>query len=137
MCKQMIYGSFKKQIYELYKWYIFKIYMYKENLVSNNPLALSARTAKSTDCFSAGGKTPPQWVSWTAVKQSVMLELWRMLRSTLLLPFLPGPLWPGVVAPDRDPSMGQNGVLMLNITAWNRTVSSFKMRSYAKLNCLK
>ena len=43
------------------------------------------------------------------VKQSdsetlVMLELWRML-STLLLPSLPGPLWLGVVAPDRVLSM--------------------------------
>ena len=28
-----------------------------------------------------------------------MLELWGM-RSTPLLPSLPGPLWPGVVAPD-------------------------------------
>ena len=32
-----------------------------------------------------------------------MLELWGM-RST---PTLPGPLWPGVVAPDRVPSMYQ------------------------------
>ena len=30
----------------------------------------------------------------------VMLELWGM-QSTPLLPCLPGPLWPGVVAPDR------------------------------------
>ena len=34
-----------------------------------------------------------------------MLELWGM-RSTALLPLLPGPLWPGVVAPDRALSMG-------------------------------
>ena len=42
----------------------------------------------------------------------VMLELWRM-QST---PSLPGPLWPGMVAPDRVLSMGQielNCVLML------------------------
>ena len=31
-----------------------------------------------------------------------MLELWGM-RSTPLLPSLPGPLWPGVVAPDKGP----------------------------------
>ena len=45
-----------------------------------------------------------------------MLELWRM-QSTPLLPSLPGPLWPGVVAPDRVLSMGQievNCVLILN-----------------------
>ena len=37
---------------------------------------------------------------------SVMLELWgkRSIPSLLLLS---DPLWPGVVAPDRDPSMGQ------------------------------
>ena len=34
-----------------------------------------------------------------------MLELWGM-RSTFLLPSLPGPLWLGVVAPDRALSMG-------------------------------
>ena len=47
---------------------------------------------------------------------SVMLELWGM-QSTLSLPSLPGPLWPGVVAPDRVLSMGQielNCELMLN-----------------------
>ena len=31
-----------------------------------------------------------------------MLELWRM-RSNPLLPLLPGPLWPGVVVPDKGP----------------------------------
>ena len=45
-----------------------------------------------------------------------MLELWRM-QSTPSLPSLPGPLWPGVVVPDRVKSMGQielNFVLMQN-----------------------
>ena len=45
-----------------------------------------------------------------------MLELWGML-STLLLPSLPGSLWPGVVTSDRVLSLGQielNCVLMLN-----------------------
>ena len=37
---------------------------------------------------------------------SVILELWGM-RSTPLLPTLPGPLWPEVVALDRVLSMGQ------------------------------
>ena len=35
-----------------------------------------------------------------------MLELWG-IRSTPSLPLLSGPLWPGVVMPDRVPSMGQ------------------------------
>ena len=45
-----------------------------------------------------------------------MLELCGM-RSTPLLPSIPGPLWPGVVAPDRVLSMAQiepNCVLILN-----------------------
>ena len=36
-----------------------------------------------------------------------ILELWGM-RSTLSLPSLPGPLWPGVVAPDKGPIYGLN-----------------------------
>ena len=40
-----------------------------------------------------------------------MLELSGM-RSTPLLPSLPGPLWPGVVAPDMGP------IYRLNRTRW-------------------
>ena len=36
-----------------------------------------------------------------------MLELWGM-RSTPSLPLLPGPLWLGVVAPDKGPIYGLN-----------------------------
>ena len=36
----------------------------------------------------------------------VKLEIWGM-RSTLSLPSLSGPLWPGLVAPDRVLSIGQ------------------------------
>ena len=49
-------------------------------------------------------------------KVPVILELWG-IQCTPSLPLLPGPLWPGVVAPDRVLSMGQIGlnyVLMLN-----------------------
>ena len=45
----------------------------------------------------------------------VMLDLLGM-QSTTSLPSLPGPLWPGVVTPDRAISIGQielNCVLML------------------------
>ena len=58
------------------------------------------------------GKTPPHnKFSRYETKQfdgeaSVMLELWGM-QSTPSFPSLPGPLWPGVVAPDRVLSMGQ------------------------------
>ena len=71
------------------------------------------------------GKTPPNECPVYDTKQSdgevpAMLGLWG-IRSTSSLPLLPGPLWPGVVAPDRALSMGTNrtdGILMLN---WNRT----------------
>ena len=57
----------------------------------------------------------------------VMLELWRM-RSAPLLPSLQGPLWPGVVEPDKVPIYG------LNRTFHDVTVF---LRIYAKLKCLK
>ena len=63
-----------------------------------------------------------------------MLELWGM-QSTPSLPSLPGSLWPGVVAPDKGPIYGLNRTkpffLPLNC------VLTFKLRAYAKLNCLK
>ena len=54
---------------------------------------------------------PPNECSVYVTKQSdgeapVMLELWRMWR-TPLLPSLPGPFLPGVVAPDRVLLMGE------------------------------
>ena len=57
-----------------------------------------------------GGKTPPKECPGYDTKQTdgevpAVLELWRM-RSTPLLPLLPGPLWPGVVPTDRDLSLG-------------------------------
>ena len=45
-----------------------------------------------------------------------MFEFWGMWSTPSLLS-LPGPFWPGVIAPDRFLSMGQiklNRVLMLN-----------------------
>ena len=36
-----------------------------------------------------------------------MLELWGMQITTSSLPSLPVPLWPGVVAPDRELSIGK------------------------------
>ena len=69
----------------------------------------------------------------------VMLELWGM-QSTPSLLSLPGPLWPSMVAPDLVLFMSQielKCILMLNWTTWNRTILTFKLCSYAKLNCLK
>ena len=59
----------------------------------------------------------------------VIVELWGT-RSTPLLPSLPSPLWPGVIAPGRILSMGQielNWILMLNWIVWNITVYMCKI----------
>ena len=87
---------------------------------------------------------PPNECPGYEIKQShgevpVILELWGM-RSTPSLPSLLGLLWPRVVAPDRVLCIGQielNCVLTLNWIAWNRALMPFKLRTYAKLNCLK
>ena len=60
--------------------------------------------------FLRRGKTP-QRVFLYGTKPSigevpVMLELWGM-QSTPSLTSLPGPIWPGLVAPDRVLSVGQ------------------------------
>ena len=130
-------------------------------------MAWSVGTVEYTDCFSAEGLNSPNECPGYDTKQSggeapVKLELWG-IRSTPLLPSLPGPPRPGVLAPDNVLSMGQieqNSVLilnwivwnrtvlhlneielncipMLNWIDWNRTVLTFKLRTYTKLNCLK
>ena len=77
--------------------------MYEE---PKNSVAQSAGAVEYTDC-----KTPPpNECPGYDTKESdgevpAVLELWGM-RSTPSLPSLPGPLWPGVVAPDRALSMG-------------------------------
>ena len=61
---------------------------------------------------------------------SVMLELWGM-GSTPLLPLLPDPLWPHMVAPDKSPIYGlnrTNGVLMLNWIVWLNWIAWNKIR---------
>ena len=69
----------------------------------------------------------------------VILVLWAMW-NTPSLPSFPGPLWPGLVAPDSVLSMDQielNCVLMLYWITRNRTVLIFKLRADTKLNYLK
>ena len=56
------------------------------------------------------GKNPPNECPGYNTKQSegevqVMQEPWGT-RNTPSLPLLPGPLWPGMVAPDRALSIG-------------------------------
>ena len=84
-------------------------------------LAHSAGAVEYTDCITAVGYNSPNECPVYDTKQSdgevpLMLEQWGMW-STPPLPFLPGPLWPEVVALDRVLSMGQlelNCIPMLN-----------------------
>ena len=62
-----------------------------------------------------------------------MMELWGMW-STPLLPSLPGPLWLRVVAPDKGPI---NGLNRTNRAFFTILIFAFKLRIYAKLNCLE
>ena len=62
-----------------------------------------------------------------------MLELWGMW-STPSLPSLPGSLWLGVVAPGKGPIYGLNRT---KPCFFHYTEFAFKLRIYAKLNCLK
>ena len=72
-----------------------------------------------------GARLPPYECPGYDTKQSdgevpAMLELWGMW-STPSLPLLPGPLWPGVVAPDKGPIYGLNrinSILMLKWIVW-------------------
>ena len=72
-------------------------------------LAQSAGAVEYTDCTSAEGyphnKCPGYDTKQSDGEVLVMLELWGIC-STLSLPILPGPFWPGMVAPDRARSMG-------------------------------
>ena len=96
------------------------IYIYIYN--SCFTFAQSAGTVEYTDCFSGEGYDPsPNECPGYDTKQSdgevpAMLELWGM-QSTPLLPSLLGPLWHGVVAPDKSPIYRlnrTNSILMPN-----------------------
>ena len=70
----------------------------------------SSGAVEYTNCISAEVQTPPMSVLDNDIKPSdgkaPALEIWG-IRCTPSLPLLPGPLWPGLVAPDRVLSMGQ------------------------------
>ena len=127
----MVCNKKRKPVFIKRKWN--RVIFSRATILSFQPVHLCRRV-----------RPAPNKCSGYDTKQSngeipVMLELWGMW-STPSLPSLPGPLWSRVVAPERVLSMGQieqNGILMLNWIAWNRTVLIFKLHTYAKLNCLK
>ena len=66
----------------------------------------SETIAQSAGAVQYTNKCPGYRIKQSDVEIPAMMALWGM-RSTPLLPLLPGPLWPGVVAPDRVLSIGQ------------------------------
>ena len=97
-------------------------------------VAQSAEAVENTNCFSIGGKTPPNERLGYETKQSdgevpIMRNLWRM-QSTPSLPFHLGPLWLGMVASNRVLFLSQtepNCVIFLNWIVWNRIVLTFNL----------
>ena len=92
---------------EWFEWYEVLIYLSIYHSLMISIIAHSAGVVEYINSVSAEGYDPTQLVSCSDTKQSdgevpAMLELWEM-RSTPLLPSLQGPLWPGLVAPDKDP----------------------------------
>ena len=86
-------------------------------LHSNLYFAQLAASVEYTDCISAERVRPPTKFPGYDTKQTDDEVPVMLLRSTPSFLSLPGPLWFGVVAPDRVLSMGQielNCVLMLN-----------------------
>ena len=106
-------------------------YDHKRNVKFAPSASGAVEAIEYTYCISAEGKEPPLLNECHAydTKQSdyevpVMVKLWGMW-STPSLPSLPGPLWPGMITPERILYIGQIElycVLMLNWYAWNRTV---------------
>ena len=104
----------------IYDSSLYHYYLYVYNWVHQKYFLWvhSAWAWECTDCFSAAS---PNECPLNDTKQSdgeapVMLELWR-IQTTPLLPSHPGPLWTGVVEPDRVLPMGQielNSGHMLN-----------------------
>ena len=88
----------------------------------------------TTQTGKSPSNTPTNVLDMILNKAPEIQELWKM-QSSPSLPSLPGPLWPGVVVPEKVLSMGQieiltlklnaNKWLMLNWIVINRTVWSF------------
>ena len=109
----------------------------RQALAPTRSFSQSAVAVEYTDYSSA--ECPGYDTKQSKGKAPVMLELWGMF-STPSLRSLPRPLWPRVIAADRAIFMGKieiNSALVLKWIAWNWTISTYKPRTHAKLNCLK
>ena len=76
-----------------------------ENWVNPFLKGIIAQSAGAVEYTDLPNECPGYDTKQSDGEVSAVLELWGM-RSTPSLPSLPGPLWPGVLAPDRALSMG-------------------------------
>ena len=81
------------------------IYTYKENLALKNTWFIAQSAGALHRLHLCGGVRPPPQESPRYDTKQSNGEVSRMW-STPSLPLFPGPLWPGMVAPDRTLSMG-------------------------------
>ena len=126
--------------------HMYSMYMYKNNLALNKVQGFISHKTKPNHCQVGWGcrihrlllcrRVRPHSKSvqdMTLNNLMVRFQQWGM-QSTPSLPSLPRPLWPGVVAPDKDPIYGLNRTKQwLEFTVFIH----FKLDIYAKLNCLK
>ena len=68
----------------------------------SGPVVWGCRTHRVYSC----NECPGYNIKQSDGEASVVLELWG-IQSAFSLPSLPGPLWPGMVVPDRILAMGQ------------------------------
>ena len=65
----------------------------------------------------ASNECPGYNTKQSDAEAQVVLKLWKM-RNTSLLPLIPGPFWPVVVAPDGILSMGQIELFDIETVYW-------------------
>ena len=75
-------------------------------IAKTKKIAQSTEAVEYTDCTN---ECPDGDTKQSDGKVPVMLELWGM-RSIPLMPSPPGPLMPGVIAPDKGPIYGLNRI---------------------------
>ena len=120
-----------KTLYKFYKLFFFPLNIFDFVLHLPSSVDWGSRIYQLLLCWRVRPLTiecPGYYTKQSDGEVLVMLELCEM-RSTPLLPLLPGPFWPGMRVPDRALPMNRielSCVLMLNWIVWNRTVFCIK-----------
>ena len=97
-------------------FFVIKIFIFSHCFLPRRLWWYNTPTVSLQKCKTTPNECPGNYTKQSEGEIPVMLELWGM-QSTPSLPSFPGPLWPGVEAPDWFLSMDPielNCVLMLN-----------------------